>query len=179
MYTWNQIQDCHGNSGIQQEKKLFINKLNLNVRKKKTSKMLHLEHRFVRCWNLWYWWKMFWNHLAVLKCTVEEEERWLVGPIMWKMKKSYRGTEERNILPTIKWREVNWIDHCLCRNCLLKQIISGKMEGMVRPGRRYKQLPDDLKENRRYWSYKKEAQDYTLWRTHCGNGYGPVTRQTT
>jgi hypothetical protein len=53
------------------------------------------------------------------------------------------------------------------------------MEGMVRPGRRYKQLPDDLKENRRYWSYKKEAQYYTLWRTRCGSGYGPVTRQIT
>ena len=48
------------------------------------------------------------------------------------------------------------------------------MEGMVRPGKRYKQLPDDLKENRSYWSYKKEAQDYTLWRTHCGSSYGPV-----
>jgi hypothetical protein len=42
----------------------------------------------------------------------------------------------------------------LFRNCLLRQIISGNMEGMGRPGK-CKRLLGDLKENRRYWSYKK------------------------
>jgi hypothetical protein len=36
---------------------------------------------------------------------------------------------------------------------------------------------DDLKEARRYWKLKEEAQDRTLWRTQFGRGYGPVTRQ--
>ena len=34
-----------------------------------------------------------------------------------------RVKEERNILHTIKRRMANWIDHILCRNCLLKQVI--------------------------------------------------------
>jgi hypothetical protein len=38
---------------------------------------------------------------------------------------------------------------------------------------------DDLKEARRYWKLKEEAQDRTLWRTQFGRGYGPVARQTT
>jgi len=44
------------------------------------------------------------------------------------MGKYYRVKAERNILPTIKRREANWIGHILCRNCLLKPIIKGKTE---------------------------------------------------
>jgi hypothetical protein len=32
-------------------------------------------------------------------------------------------------------------------------------------------LLDDLKEKRRYWKLKEEAQDRTLWRTQFGRGY--------
>ena len=35
--------------------------------------------------------------------------------------------EERNILQTIK-RRANWIGHIVCRNCLMKHIIEGKIE---------------------------------------------------
>jgi hypothetical protein len=45
--------------------------------------------------------------------------------------------------------------------------------------RRRKQLLDDLKEKRRYWKFKEEALDRTLWRTRFGGGYGPVVRQST
>jgi hypothetical protein len=69
------------------------------------------------------------------------------------------------------------------RNCLLKQMIEGKLEGRIemkrRRGRRRKQLLDDLKKKRRYWKLKEEALDRTLWRTRFGRGYGPVVRQTT
>jgi hypothetical protein len=94
-----------------------------------------------------------------------------------------RVKEERNILHTIKRRKANWIDHILRRNCLLKHVIEGKVEGRIettgRRWRRRKQLLDDLKENRRYWKLKEEALDRTLWRTRFGRGYGPVVRQTT
>jgi hypothetical protein len=40
------------------------------------------------------------------------------------------------------------------------------------------QLLDNLKETRRYWKLKEEAQDRILWRTQFGRGYGPVARQT-
>jgi hypothetical protein len=56
--------------------------------------------------------------------------------------------------------------------------LEGRIEMMVRRGRRRKQLLDDLKEKRRYWKLKAEALDHTLWRTGFGRGYGPVVRQT-
>jgi hypothetical protein len=91
--------------------------------------------------------------------------------------------EERNIVHAIKRRKANWIGHILRRNCLLKHVIEGKVEGRIemseRRGRRRKQLLDDLKEKRRYLKLKEEALDRTLWRTRFGSGYGPVVRQTT
>jgi hypothetical protein len=39
------------------------------------------------------------------------------GVVLLKVK------EERYILHAIKRRKANWIDHILCRNCLLKQVI--------------------------------------------------------
>jgi hypothetical protein len=95
----------------------------------------------------------------------------------------HRVKEERNILHTIKRRKVNWIGHILRRNCFLKHVIEGKLEGRTamtgRRGRMRKHLLDDLKEKRRYWKLKEEALDCTLWRTHFGRGYGPVVTQTT
>jgi hypothetical protein len=94
----------------------------------------------------------------------------------------HRIKEKRNILHTIKIRKANWIGQILRRNCLLKHVIEGKLEGMIevtgRRGRRRKQLLDDLKEKRRYCKLKEEALDRTLWRTRFGRGYGPVVRQT-
>jgi hypothetical protein len=43
----------------------------------------------------------------------------------------HRVKEERNILHTIKRRDANWIGHILRRNCLLKHVIEGKLEGRV------------------------------------------------
>jgi hypothetical protein len=94
----------------------------------------------------------------------------------------HRVKEERNILHTIKRRKDNWIGHILRRNCLLKHVIEGKLEGRIemtgRQGRRRKQLLDDLKEKKRYGKLKEEALDRTLWRSRFGRGYGPVVRQT-
>jgi hypothetical protein len=60
------------------------------------------------------------------------------------MKKYYRVKEERNILHKIKGRKANWIGHILRRNCLLKHVIEGKLQGRIemtgRRGRRRKQL---------------------------------------
>jgi len=54
--------------------------------------------------------------------------------------------EESNILHKIKRRKANWIGHILCRNCLLKHVIGGKVEETGRRGRRGKQLLDDREE---------------------------------
>jgi hypothetical protein len=53
----------------------------------------------------------------------------------------------------------------LCRNCLLKHGIEGKIEGMRRGRRRRKELMANLKEMRRDWMLKEEALDYSPWRT--------------
>jgi hypothetical protein len=95
----------------------------------------------------------------------------------------HRVKEERNILHTTKMRKATWIGHILRRNCLLKHMIEGKLEGRIemtgRRGRRRKQLLDDLKEKIRYWKLREEALDRSLWRTRFRRGYEPVVRQTT
>jgi hypothetical protein len=43
----------------------------------------------------------------------------------------HRAKEERNILQTVKRRKADWIGHIWRRNCLLKQVIEGKVEGRI------------------------------------------------
>jgi hypothetical protein len=40
-----------------------------------------------------------------------------------------RDKEERNILHKIKRRKSNWVGYTLLRNCLLKHVTDGKVEG--------------------------------------------------
>ena len=65
-----------------------------------------------------------------------------------------RVNEQRNILHEIRKRKANWIGHILRRNCLLKQVIEGKIKEEIevtrRRERRRKKLLDDLKDRRRY-----------------------------
>ena len=62
-----------------------------------------------------------------------------------------RVNKQRNILHEIRKRKDNWIGHILRINCLLKQVIEGKIKGEMevtrRRGRRRKKLLDDLKYN--------------------------------
>jgi hypothetical protein len=43
----------------------------------------------------------------------------------------HRIDEERNILHTVKRRKANWIVQILRRNCLLKHVTEGKIEGRI------------------------------------------------
>jgi hypothetical protein len=43
----------------------------------------------------------------------------------------HKVKEERNIVHTTKRRKANWIGHILRRNCLLKHVIEGKIEGRI------------------------------------------------
>ena len=94
-----------------------------------------------------------------------------------------RVSEQRNILHEIRKRKANWFGHILRRNCLLKQVIEGKMKGEMevtrRRSRRCKNLLDDLKDSRGYSHLKEEALDCTMWRNRFGRGVGPVIRQNT
>jgi hypothetical protein len=104
-------------------KNLFTSKLDLNLRKKLVK---------------YYIWSI----------ALYGAETWTLGKVdsfdMWcwrRMEKIswtdrvrneevlHRGKKERNIPHTIKRRKANWIGHILRRNCLLKHVIEGKLEG--------------------------------------------------
>lgn len=53
------------------------------------------------------------------------------------------------------WK-ANWIGHILCRNCLLKYVNEGNLEGTGRPVRIRKQLLDNLMETKSYWKLKRQ-----------------------
>ena len=89
------------------------------------------------------------------------------------------SSDLRNILHEIRKPKANWIGHILRRNCLLKQVIEGKIKGEMEVTRRRKKLLDDLKDRRGYTHLKEEALDRTTWKNHFGGGYGPVVRQNT
>ena len=94
-----------------------------------------------------------------------------------------RVNEQRNILHEIRKRKANSNGHILRRNCLLKQVIEGKIKGEMevarRRGRRHKKLLDDLKDRRGYSHLKEECLDRTMWRKRLGGGFGPIVRWNT
>jgi hypothetical protein len=92
----------------------------------------------------------------------------------------FRAKEQGNILHEIRKRKVNWIGHILRRNCLLQQVIEGKIkEGIEvtgRRGRKCRKLLDDRKERRGFSHPKEEALDRTMWRAGFGRDFEPVAR---
>jgi hypothetical protein len=89
-----------------------------------------------------------------------------------------RVSEQRYILHEIRKRKANWIGHILRRNCLLKEVIEGKMKGRIEVtrirGRRRKKLLDDLGDKKGYSHLKEETLDRIKWRNRFGRGCGPV-----
>jgi len=69
--------------------------------------------------------------------------------------------------------------HIVARNCRLKHVVEGKIEGRMKVtgkrGRRCKQLLDDLKETRRNIKLKEEALYRSVWRIRFGGAYGNVS----
>ena len=90
------------------------------------------------------------------------------------MKVLQSDKEGKNVVQTAKRRKANWVGHFVRRNCLLKHVIEGKVEGRIevtgRRGRRCKQLLDDLKGKTGYWKLKSEALARTQRKTRFGRG---------
>jgi hypothetical protein len=86
------------------------------------------------------------------------------------------------VLTAVTAQKANWIGHILSRNCLLQQVIEGKIKGGIevtgRQGRRRRKLLDDLKERTGHSHLKEEALDRTMWTARYGRGFGSVVRQT-
>ena len=70
----------------------------------------------------------------------------------------HRVNQKGNIVQTTSRKWANWIGHILFRNCLLKHVIEGKIEGRIevtgRRGGRCKQLLDSLKGKERILEIK-------------------------
>jgi len=83
----------------------------------------------------------------------------------------------------IRKRKAKWTGHISRRNCLLKQVIKGKIKGEMEVTRRWerrcRKLLDDLKDRRGY-SHLEEALDHIMWRrlwTCCQTEYWINARQ--
>ena len=169
-------------AAFSKKKTLFTSKLDLNLRKKlikcyiwsmalygaETWPIRAADQKYLESFEMWWW-----RRMEQISWTdhVRNEEVLL------------RVNEQRNILHEIRKRKAKWIGHILRRNCLLKQVIKGKikeeMEVASRRRRRRKKLLDDLKDRRGYSHLKEEALDRTIWRHRFGGGFGPVVRQNT
>ena len=64
-----------------------------------------------------------------------------------------RVKEQRNILHKISNQKANWIGHILRRNCLLKQVIEGKIKGEI------KLQKDEEEDVRNYWMTLRTGED--------------------
>ena len=67
--------------------------------------------------------------------------------------------EKRTLLNNILRRKANWIGHILRRNYLLHDVIEGQMTEVKGVGRRRTQLLDNMRNRRRYWEVKEDAED--------------------
>jgi hypothetical protein len=166
-------------AAFSKKKTLFASKFALNLKKK-----------LVICyiWSVALCGAETWTLRAADQKYLESFEMWCWGrmEISWidhvrNGEVLLRVNEQRNILHEIRKRKANWIGHILRRNCLLKQVIEGKVKGEMevtgRRGRRRKKLLDDLKDRRGYSHLKEEALDRTVWGNRFGRGFGSVVSQ--
>jgi hypothetical protein len=141
---------CETKSGIAMAKAAFNKKKKLF-----TSKLdLHLMKKLVKCyiWSVALYGAETWTLRAVDQKHVESFEMWCwrrMDKMSWidhvrNEEVLLRVSEQRNILHEIRKREANWIGHILRRNCLLKEVIEGKIKGRIevtrRRGRRRKKF---------------------------------------
>ena len=68
--------------------------------------------------------------------------------------------EKRTLLINILRRKANWIGHILRINCLLHDTIERQKTEVKGLGRRRTQLLVDLRNRRRYWGLKEEAENW-------------------
>jgi hypothetical protein len=124
---------CEINSRIAMAKAAFNKKKTLS-----TSKLdLNLRKKLVKCyiWNVALYCAETWMLRAADQKYLESSEMlcWRRMEISWtdhvrNVEVFLRVNEQRNILHAIRKRKANWIGHILRRNCLLKQVIEGKIK---------------------------------------------------
>ena len=139
-------------------------------------------------WNMVLYGAETWTLRATDQKRLESFEMWCcrrMEKISWtdhvrNEEVLLRVNEQRN---EIRKRKANWIGHILRGNCLLQQVIEGKIKGQIkvtsRLGRRRKKLLDELKDRTGYCQLKEGALHRTMWRNRFGRGFGTVVSQIT
>ena len=102
--------------------------------------------RLVRCyvWSIALYGAETWTLRSTDQKHLESFEMWCwrrMEKISWtdhvrNEEVLLRVNEQRKILHEIIKRKANWIGHILRRNCLLKQVIEGKIKGQIEVTRR-------------------------------------------
>jgi hypothetical protein len=101
---------------------------------------VELRKKLVKCyiWNIALYGAETWTLRGVDQKHLKSFEMmcWRRMEINWtdrvrKEEVLLRVKEQRNILHEISKRKANWIGHILCRNCLLRQGIEGKIKGRI------------------------------------------------
>jgi hypothetical protein len=72
--------------------------------------------------------------------------------------------EKRTLIHNIPCKKVNWIGLILRINCFLNDSTEGQMTEVKGVGRRKTQSLEDLRNRRRYWELKEEAEDRKRWK---------------
>jgi hypothetical protein len=140
-------------AAFNKKRALFTSKTDLELRKK-----------LVKCyvWSTALYGAETWTLRAVDQEHLESFEMWC-----WRRMEKFSWTdnvrneevllrvkEQSNILHEISKRKAAWIGHIWRRNCLLRQVIEGKIKGGIevagRRGRRRRKLLDNLKKRRGY-----------------------------
>jgi hypothetical protein len=117
-------------AAFNRKKTLFISKLELHLRKK-----------LVKCY--------IWGIKVYRAKTWKDNQKHLGSSEMWSWRRMekiswtdqvkneevlHRVKMAKNIIHTVERRKADWIGHILRRNCLLKHIIGGKIEGKIEGG---------------------------------------------
>jgi hypothetical protein len=114
-------------AAVNSKKNLFTRKLDLNLKKTlvkchirnivlygaKTRILRKVDHKYRNSFKRLCWRgmkKISWNDRVKTEQVL------------------YRVKVERNIVRTIQRKKVSWVCHILCRICLIKHIIEGKIE---------------------------------------------------
>ena len=143
-------------------------KLHLTEEASFTSTMnLHLKKILVKCyiWSIALYGAEIWTLRVVDKKHLENFDMWCwrrMDKNSWtdRMRNEevlLQVNEQRNILHAIRKRKANWIGHSLRINCLLNQVIEGKIKG--EKWREYKE-----EKVRSYWMTLRTEEDTLIWR---------------
>ena len=113
-----------------------------------------LRKRLIKCfvWSIVLYGAETWTLRKSDQKRLEAFEMWVwrrMEKVSWVERKSNdevlaRVGERKTVLNIIRKRKINWLGHWLRRNCILRDVIEGMVEGKRGRGRRRFQLIDDI-----------------------------------